>query len=169
LQTETATVSIVRSEVIGQHLHVDVLVTNLTGHKLPTGYPSRRAWLHVTVRDRTGRSIFESGAIAEDGRIAGNGNDDDATGVEPHYEEIRSADDVQIYESIMADANGRVTTGLLRATAFVKDNRLLPRGFDKNTAPREAAVRGNAVIDPDFTGDGDRTRYIVPLAGAEGP
>jgi hypothetical protein len=169
LQTETGTVSIVRSEVVGQDLHADVQVTNLTGHKLPTGYPSRRAWLHLTIRDRTGRPIFESGAVGPDGRIAGNGNDEDATRFEPHFEEIRSADDVQIYESIMADGSGRLTTGLLRATQFVKDNRLLPRGFDKKTASPEAAVRGNALVDGDFSGDGDRTRYVVPLAGAEGP
>jgi hypothetical protein len=34
-----------------------------------------------------------------------------------------------IYESIMTDASGSVTTGLLRGTRFVKDNRLLPRGL----------------------------------------
>jgi len=55
--------------------------------------------------------------------------------------EVRSGDEVQIYESIIADANSRVTTGLLTGVRYVKDNRLLPRGFDKATAdpPRQVA------------------------------
>ncbi len=81
----------------------DVHVRNLTGHKLPTGYPSRRAWLHVTVRDRGGRIVFESGAVAQNGAIAGNDNDADALAFEPHHSEIRTADQVQIYESVMSD------------------------------------------------------------------
>ena len=44
-------------------LAFDVDVRNLTGHKFPTGYPSRRTWLHVTVRDGQDASVFESGAI----------------------------------------------------------------------------------------------------------
>ena len=38
----------------GGTLALDVVVRNLTGHKFPTGYPSRRAWLHVTATDRAG-------------------------------------------------------------------------------------------------------------------
>jgi hypothetical protein len=169
LQTDTATIGIARGAVVGDRVEVDVFVTNLTGHKLPTGYPSRRAWVHLVVRDAAGRGVFESGAVEPDGRIAGNDNDTDATRVEPHYEEIRTSEQVQIYESVMADLQGRVTTGLLRATQFVKDNRLLPRGFDKRTADSDIAVRGDASVDADFTDDGDRIRYRVPLAGAAGP
>lgn len=56
---------------------VDVEVHNLAGHKLPTAYPSRRAWLHLTLRAQDGAVLFESGAIRPDGSIAGNDNDAD--------------------------------------------------------------------------------------------
>jgi hypothetical protein len=148
---------------------VEVGVRNLTGHKLPTGYPSRRAWLHVTVRDRENQQLFSSGGITPSGLIRGNDNDVDAARFEPHYTEIRSEDQVQIYEPVMRDPDGNITTGLLRASAYVKDNRLLPRGFDKATAPPEIAVAGAARDDPDFTGEGDRVRYNVDTGGRAGP
>jgi hypothetical protein len=51
----------------------------------------------------------------------------------------------------------------------VKDNRLLPRGFDASTAPADIAVHGAAADDADFGGGGDRVRYAVDLADAAGP
>ena len=44
-------------------LTVDVTVTNLTGHKLPTGFPNRRMWLHTRVVDASGATVFESGGV----------------------------------------------------------------------------------------------------------
>jgi hypothetical protein len=169
LQTESATVSITPRAVVQSRLPIDAIVTNLTGHKLPTAYPSRRAWLRVTVRDGQGRIVFESGAVGASGLIDGNDNDADATRFEPHYEEITRPDQVQIYESIMGDAGGAVTTGLLQGVRFLKDNRLLPRGFDKGTAKPEIAVRGDAAADPDFVAACDRVRYSVDVGGRQGP
>jgi hypothetical protein len=169
LQQDTATVSVVRADTAGGRIEVEVSVRNLTGHKLPTGYPSRRAWLHLTVRDRENQPVFRSGEITPSGLIRGNDNDADAARVEPHYTEIRSEDQVQIYESVMRDLNGNITTGLLRATGYAKDNRLVPRGFDKATAVPDIAVIGAAREDADFTDEGDRVRYIVGTAGRSGP
>ena len=169
LQQDTATLTVGRPELSGGLLAFDVDVKNLTGHKFPTGYPARRTWLHVAVRDGSGRAVFESGAIGADGAIAGNDSDADATRFEPHYEEISRPDQVQIYEPILGDPAGKPTTGLLTATQYLKDNRLLPRGFDKATAQADIAVHGGARGDADFTGAGDRVRYRVPMAGATGP
>ncbi len=166
LQQETARVSIERAERTGGQLVLDIAVENLAGHKLPTGYPSRRAWLHVIVRRADGRALFESGRVETDGSIAGNDNDRDARTFEPHYTEIRRPDDVQIYESIMTDQAGVVTTGLLRGLRFVKDNRLLPRGFDKASADADIAVQGAAREDRDFAGGSDRVRYVVDVTNA---
>ena len=58
------------------------------------------------------------------------------------------------------------TTGLLTATQYLKDNRLLPRGFDKATAPPEIGVYGTAARDEDFTGAGDRVRFRIAVTGA---
>jgi hypothetical protein len=169
LGADTATVEIPRIEHAGDVLEFDVAVTNVTGHKLPTAYPSRRAWIHLTVRDAAGAVVFESGRLAPSGAIVGNANDADASRFEPHYREISRPDEVQIYESIIAGPEGALTTGLLTATQYVKDNRLLPRGFDKATAEANVAVHGGASGDADFTGGSDHVRYAVGLGGAAGP
>lgn len=169
LQEDTATLAINRPALSGGSLAFDVTVTNLTGHKFPTGYPARRTWLHVTVREGNGRAIFESGAIGAAGAIAGNDSDADASRFEPHYEEITRSDQVQIYEPILGDPAGQPTTGLLTATHYLKDNRLLPRGFDKATAHADIAVHGGARSDANFTAAGDRVRYRADVTGATGP
>jgi hypothetical protein len=166
LERDTATLAIDRATLSDGVLTVDVVVRNLTGHKFPTGYPSRRAWLHLVARDANGNALFESGRVAETGRIDGNGNDADAGSFESHYDEITSADQVQVYESVMGTPSGAPTTGLLQATRYLKDNRLLPRGFDKTTATSEIAVVGDAAADTDFIGGEDRVRYRVAIAGA---
>ena len=68
----------------------------------------------------------------------------------------------------MADSAGAPTTGLLRGLAFIKDNRLLPDGFDKRSADNDIAVRGQAAADETFVGGGDRVTYSVDVAGAVG-
>jgi hypothetical protein len=169
LQLQTATVSVEQMELAGGRLTFDVAVQNLTGHKFPTGYPARRAWLHVIARDRNGEAVFESGAITASGMIQGNDGDGDAQKFEPHYAEIREPGMVQIYESIMSDQAGRPTTGLLSAVRYLKDNRLLPRGFDKATAEPFVQVVGSAGEDADFLGGNDRVRYSVNVGDAQGP
>jgi hypothetical protein len=69
----------------------------------------------------------------------------------------------------MGDRTGGVTTGLLQATSYLKDNRLLPRGFDKATATSDIAVRGPAAADSNFTGEGDRVTYVIDLADGSAP
>jgi hypothetical protein len=166
---QAATLTVRPGSAAAGRLVADVEVTNLTGHKLPTAYPSRRAWLHVVVRDRSGATVFESGALTPAGRIVGNDNDDDRLRFEPHYREITQPDQVQVYESIMRDAYGAVTTGIVSGLGYAKDNRILPRGFDKATAIRDIAVVGDAASDPAFVGGSDRTRYNIDVAHAEGP
>jgi hypothetical protein len=166
LQHETAEVAVSDPRAAAGTLAFDVTIRNLTGHKFPTGYPSRRSWLHVTVRDAAGGVTFESGAFEATGVIRGNGADVDPATFEPHYEEISRSDQVQIYEPILGDRTGAPTTGLLTAVRYLKDNRLLPRGFDKHTAAAEIGVFGNASTDADFNGGSDRVRYRVPVTGA---
>jgi hypothetical protein len=169
LQSHTAILAIEEVELSGSQLIATVTIQSLVGHKFPTGFPSRRAWLHLAVQDTAGEIIFESGAVNPDGSVVGNDNDADPARYEPHYQGIDSSDQVQIYESIMRDSEGGVTTALLRGAGYLKDNRLLPSGFDKGTALEDIAVHGQAMEDADFLGNGDRVAYTVKLGSAEGP
>jgi hypothetical protein len=169
LQSRSARLEIERAAIAGGRLEIIVRIENLAGHKLPTAYPSRRAWIHLTVSDGGGATLFESGAFDSSGRIRGNDNDEDGSRFEPHHLEITTADQVQIYEAIMVDHQGEVTTGLLSGVRFAKDNRVLPNGFDKATAGDDIAVRGGAHQDADFGEGADRIRYRVDLGDAAGP
>ncbi|MBN1965589.1 MAG: hypothetical protein JW910_13145 [Anaerolineae bacterium] len=169
LETNTATVSVDAVALTEDGLAVDLTVTNLAGHKLPTSYPSRRVWLHVTVTAGDGAVVFESGGWNAGGSITGNANDSDENAFEPHYQVISAPDEVQIYEALMHDAAGNFTTTLLSGAGYSKDNRLLPDGFDPAAAPADVAVYGAAADDPDFLGGSDHIRYEVATGSAAGP
>jgi hypothetical protein len=152
LQTQTARIAVSGAGVRGGRLEFDVAVENLGGHKLPTAYPSRRAWLHVVVRDRNNRGGVR---IGRDERIrcdSGRRWRRRSEEIRAALHEIRSADQVQIYESIMSDSAGAPTTALLQAVRYLKDNRLLPRGFDKRSADKEIAVMGGGCRRCRFSG-----------------
>lgn len=165
LETSAAGITISNARISSGTLLAEIEIRNDAGHKLPTAYPSRRVWVHIVVRDSQANKVFESGALRTDGSIVGNDNDQDAGRYEPHYDQIDDVEKVQIYEAIMADNAGKVTTGLLTATRFIKDNRLLPQGFDKSTASADVAVHGFALEDETFGEGKDRIRYAVKLAG----
>jgi hypothetical protein len=155
----------------GRELVVRVGVYNNSGHKLPTSYPSRRAYLHLTVVDQDGDPVFESGRLAsdKDGKLTGAiiGVDaDTGAGHEPHYSgEITRPDQVQVYEPIMEDVAGNQTYTLLKAARYTKDNRILPRGFGERptAAIADVAVIGEAAADPNFVAGGDEVTYRVAL------
>jgi hypothetical protein len=149
----------VKGERLGSQAQLTVKITSQVGHKFPSGFPSRRAWLHVVVQDVKGNIVFESGGYDENGIINGNINEVDASRFEPHYLKINQPDQVQIYESIMGDVDGKVTTHLLSAARYIKDNRILPAGFNKAAAPKEIAVIGDALKDVDFASGGDQIVY----------
>jgi hypothetical protein len=169
LQTQTASITLDEVRRTGSRLTVEVTVENLAGHKFPTGFPSRRAWIHFVVEDSAGGVIFESGAFSSDGTIIGNDNDEDPSNFEQHYEAIVQESQVQIYEAILQDTENNVTTTLLEASRYLKDNRLTPSGFEKEAPYEDIAVRGGARDDKDFQGGGDHIQYVVDLGDAQGP
>jgi len=169
LKTKTARIAFAHVENSSDTLTADVTVTNLAGHKLPTAYPSRRAWIRFKVSDAQGRTVFESGRVNPNGSIRGNINDEDAERFEKHHDQIHSTDQVQIYEAIMATPDGHVTTGLIEAIRFIKDNRILPKGFEKTTAAADVMVHGQAADDANFKGAGDTIRYRILVDPNRGP
>ncbi len=169
LREQTATVSIESVTIEGGDLEAVVHVANKTGHKFPTGFPGRRVWLHVVVNDGAGRVAFESGRFLSHGAILDNDADLDTAAYEVHYDLITAPQDVQIYEGVMADAQGHVTYTLLDANHYIKDNRLLPAGFDKLTAPATIKVAGAAHGDDDFSAGGDDVTYQVDIVGYSAP
>lgn len=156
-----ASIAVLEQSLQEGMLEVKLKVNSMTGHKLPTSFPSRRAFLHLKVTDDAGNVVFESGRVNGDGSIAGADGDADRMTYEPHYDVITSPDQVQIYESVMQNNLGEVTYTLLRGMGYLKDNRILPRGFDKASAHSDIRVHGAAANDDDFVGGSDTLTYRI--------
>ncbi|MFK7739645.1 MAG: hypothetical protein AB8H80_04915 [Planctomycetota bacterium] len=164
-QLTTATAELAISEVrhVDDELRFQVEVRNLTGHKFPTGYPARRAWLQVRVANERG-VVFEVGACDEDGEIQGVIDPFD----QEHVQLIESRLDVPIWEMVAADADDEPTTSLSRMAKRKKDTRILPAGWradgphNAETRPVAATIDGKP--DPDYyDGRGaDRVDVVVP-------
>lgn len=145
LGTEAANVTISDLRREQGRFRFDVTVENLAGHKLPTGYPARRAWLRVQVRAGR-RVLFESGAYDPRGRILGPADERRV----PHLDTLRSENEVVIYEARAVDSEGRPTAYLTRMVGYGKDNRLLPRGWRADGPHAEATKPHGVGDDPDF-------------------
>lgn len=170
-QMQSATASLASSGLRAGSDHVELgfIVNNLAGHKFPSGFPSRRAWIHFRMTDASGGLVFESGRPDPQGRIEGNDADFQPGGCEPHHRVVSSPQQVQIYESVMENTDGEVTYTLLRGASYRKDNRLLPMGFDLASADPRIAVHGGAATDTDFIGGRDEVAYRISISGRPGP
>ncbi len=116
-------------------LPIQVKVENLTGHKLPTGYPEgRRMWLSVSVRDQNGKVLLESGAY------------DAATGTLTEDANIKTYEaHVGIWnfngdgKCDVVDSNGKPMFHFVLNDCVLSDNRIPPAGFvggqDMETRP----------------------------------
>lgn len=169
LQEQTAQISIIDPQLDGNALSFQVAIDSQVGHKFPSGFPSRRVWVHLQVIDASNKVVFESGAWDDLGAIFGNDNDLDDSAFEPHYEVISDPEQVQIYEAVMGNVDAEVTTTLLRGAEYLKDNRLLPTGFNKDTVSADIAVYGKAIKDANFVGGGDAFEVQLDLGEADGP
>ncbi|NQX91036.1 MAG: T9SS type A sorting domain-containing protein [Flavobacteriales bacterium] len=149
----------------------EVYLENKAGHKFPSGYPARRAFVEFVVKDDMDNVLFHSGEVQDDHEVSGQDPN-----FETHYQTITQEDQVQIYEQVLGDVNGNVTTVLERADHILKDNRLTPKGFSLNHEVYDTTLVGEvALADPNFNhedgveGSGtDRIEYKIALNGYEG-
>ncbi|MEM7351360.1 MAG: hypothetical protein AAF657_11175 [Acidobacteriota bacterium] len=164
LQNRSATLEVTSPDALapGQDLGVSVKVTNLSGHKLPTGYTEgRRMWIHVVARDGQGDVIWESGAY------------DDATG------DLTKDEQAKVYEvkpgiwnelgtgeCDTTDAMGRPEFHFVLNNCYASDNRIPPLGF---TGGGDIETMPVAYTYPETSpGSGvlvnfDVTDYLIPI------
>jgi hypothetical protein len=143
---------------------VTVRVANQTGHKLPTGYPSRRVWLHVRVDAADGSVVFESGATDAAGAIVDRGGH--ALAAQPHHDVIASDAQVQVWEATLIDGAGAATHRALDARRYTKDDRILPTGFAPTGTDRTRTLPVGVVNDATFVPGSDDVTYQLPAGGA---
>ncbi|HEY0098034.1 MAG TPA: hypothetical protein VGB76_03670 [Pyrinomonadaceae bacterium] len=190
-RNETAQIEIASLRRTPKGLTAQVKVTNLAGHKFPSGVSFRRAFIEFRVNDANGNPVWVSGDTNEMGVIGNCRNGQFAAGkcrpgqfvplltesfakssnpqqiFQPHYETINSNTQVQFYEELVKDKNGNFTTSFLSLANQVKDNRLMPQGWRedgpdaKSTAPGGVDKNSNPGY---FDGSGtDVVTYEVPL------
>lgn len=174
LQNRTARVTVLTPTRQGAVLSVPVRVENLTGHKLPTGHPTRRLWLRLVVRDANGQVVFTSGEHDAAGRIvdgAGQPLPGELAGgpTYPHRDRISAQDEAQVWEAVMRDDSGAPTYLLLRAAGYLKDDRLLPQGWDPAHPAAQDTMPAGVAGDASFGAGGDTVTYEVVAPAAQGP
>ncbi len=181
----SAKVEIVNYEAAGNQIVADVKVTNLTGHRMPSGVGFRRMFLEFLVFEKTGkreRVIWASGRTNDvgvlvdwDGKIL---PEEFFTEVEEdgkaaqryhhHHQVIDSQSQVQVYEELAHNAERQFTTSFIRRAHHVKDNRLLPAGWTKDGPSPEipaafihATHPGHGTHDDPAYSDGSGTDTVT--------
>lgn len=213
---QTATVAVRGVEVQDGRLVAEVEVENLAGHKLPSGVGFRRMFVELAVLDEEGQPLWVSGRTGPTGVLVDERGRplpgelywkdgckpmtaaEQKSWFQPHYAKIGRQDQVQVYQELVRDPRGKLTTSFLALAHDLKDNRLLPRGWEPSVAlaekaglgspklPAAALVRdvlpklpapgGGQASDPFYVprsqgglgGGGDALAYAIPLADLGG-
>jgi hypothetical protein len=101
---------------LGGEVELGVRVTNLTGHKLPTGYADgRRVWLEIAVVDGQGAVTVQSGAYDL---------------AKAHLDEDPQ---LRLYEAVHG-RDGRPADHIVLHRQILRDTRIPPRGFSPTLA-----------------------------------
>jgi hypothetical protein len=187
-QERTAKLGVAAIATSPQQITANVAITNLAGHRFPSGVGFRRAFIELLVRDSQGNVVWASGRTNNLGVIVDGSGEalpseflteyQDPQGrtqqhYQPHYQIINAQDQVQIYEELTQNAEGKFTTNFVRRDDTIKDNRLLPIGWTR-TGPdpslngrflESTHAEGDAVNDSDYqNGQGtDRLAYQIVL------
>ena len=144
-----------------QSLTARVRVTNLSGHKLPTGYAEgRRMWLQVEASIGAGPPFWRSGDYDE---ASGTLTEDAQAKV---YEIQQGIWNASSGECAISDALGRKVFHFATSDCIRKDNRIPPRGFRGGADPELRPV--GQVYPETSPGSGvlvdyDDTVYAIPL------
>jgi len=178
LAQSSASVS-VSATIASKLLQADVTVTNLAGHKLPSGVSFRRAFLDFQVLDASGNVLWESGGTNYKGVITNTAGRPLATEFfspaqqtyQPHFwtdNPITSDQQVQIYEELVQDPQGQFTTSFLSLNNKVKDNRILPQGWSSSGPMGDITQPEGTGADLNYqNGCGcSVVRYQLPLTGS---
>jgi hypothetical protein len=177
-QTTTAEVTFNSATKNGGQLQVDVRIQNLAGHNFPSGVSFRRAFLDFQVLDAQGNVLWESGGTNADGVITDSAGNPLLTEFfspsqqtfQPHFwtdNPITSDQQVEIYEEMVRDPQGQLTTSFLSLDDKVKDNRIQPQGRSSSGPNADITAPVGTGADPSYQGGCGCSvvRYQLPLTG----
>lgn len=162
-----------------------IKITNKVGHFLPSGVGFRRVFIEFLVRDAQGEILWALGRTNKLGAIVDGTTNNvleseqpvkfpDAA-FQPHFQIIDSEDQVLIYQEVIEDSDGNLTTSFMRRVNTLKDNRLRPKGFDPEFFAMNSSVfiqelaeiTGDAQFDPYYSDPNltgaDVIEYLVTL------
>ncbi|HEX6739261.1 MAG TPA: hypothetical protein VF310_13365, partial [Vicinamibacteria bacterium] len=143
----------------------------------------RRMFLELTVTSAQGELLWASGRTSDLGVILDGTTQNPLpteSGValrdfQPHYQRITQGHQAQIYQELIKDSDGYLTTSFVRRVHPVKDNRIRPKGFDPNMFLRNPSpfiqILGELdgdegkdphYFDPRLTGS-DEVTYLIQL------
>jgi hypothetical protein len=160
------------SVLAGDPLLLDVRVTNLAGHKFPTGYPEgRRAWIQIFA----GEDANASGSLSPAEITFASGAYDAATGVLTHDPQIVTYEaKLGVFDfngdgacDTVDDATGREMFHFVLNDCVVSDDRIPPLGFvpTVETAPVGHVYPTDTARPPALVNFDDRA-YAIPVPDA---
>jgi hypothetical protein len=137
-------------------------ITNLTGHKLPTGYPEgRRMWVNIRFLDKDAKVLGELGRYGE--------MEDTLSGRKVTMPTLIGADDTRVYECLPGISPAQAekfkkpagkSFHFVLNDITVKDNRIPPRGFKRSAfAEHLCAPVGADYADGQFW---DELQFLLP-------